>query len=55
MTERTVRVSLTATVPDSSAADVLEEMAAHLGELVRERGATYASLDATTEDETETP
>jgi hypothetical protein len=48
---RTLRLSLTVTVPEAEASAALEELTAHLTELITERGATYASVDASLEDE----
>lgn len=48
---RSVRLSLTVTVPETAAREVYSEMAEHAAELMVERGATYTSLDATVEDE----
>ncbi len=50
---RSLRLSLTVTVPEEQAADALTELSTHMAELITERGATYASVDASVEDSPE--
>lgn len=52
---RTVRCSLTLTVPEAESATALEVLAGVMAEALTDRGATYADIDATVEEQPLTP